>query len=902
MRTSIQHTCVMIAKDHKSCFLTLLMFAVLLLPTAVMAQNPCTSPFSNCPINVDINGLPIHLPIVDGMTVATFSDCLDVCQYVVAVYDTSDTSTAPGTDVNWTPTRYSGPGDPADINNTDAWTAANLGPVFGIALDDAVSPSIYVTATPIRFPGNACPDPIFGSMGPGGVYKLDGLDGTICPIASLPTSASGTNFVASLGQVDHFTLPDGKERLYVSSFEDGLIYMIPLPTDCVTPVDNNTLPTFDHGVDGRPQELDLQGIQLDPIPDTTETVLTPIGRRIWGLRVNEPENRLYYAVWNTTVTGIDPTADNEIWSVGINPLNGDFVLNSARREIFVPELNGFEFPTADIAFECGNRMVISQRGVNSILNDSQPHEGLTLEYTGNHLAWVASDTDKFHVGNVFAGTNSCGGVDFDADGNVVVTGNALHLSTDAIYGFAIIPSTGSNVIPLPPGETHMEDSYLIDVDCDNTTGGLDKTKVFDVECYRPVSNNCAASCSTKNPTILCGSETTSGDFTLTFDVVNNSGFDVHKLLIPGLVGNISVSPNIIDLVPPLANGDTVTGIQLTLTGGNAGDVVCIPMSLMSKDNDGELFECCGTEVCVEIPPCCMAISQENITVNPDGTMQYTFTVTNLSGEAPTVADHLFMDVISPAGVTITNEWQPLPSLVDGASAILTTVINGAQPGQEVCFQITIHDETLNECCGIVHCIRLPGGEKPQLCITELSCEPAGDQNDDGILDVFLSWSPPLDDECCPGELIILADGIAVGSANPFAGSVLVECVDGQYCIACTDAAGNLIVQACCEVVCTPFAPTPVTFRRADSNADGSFDISDVIKTLDFLFHAGSVQCQQALDTNDDQSIDIADAVFALNALFGGGAIPEAPFESCGVDESPGALGCEIFPPCNGAND
>ena len=887
---------------QKYCRL-LFILAVTFIPTAVIAQSQCTSPFTSCQVNVDGNGLPIHMPITEGMTAGTFSDCLDVCGYVVAVYDTSDVSTAPGTDVNWAPFKYSGPGDPSDINNTDAWTAQNLGPVFGITLDDGPSPSIYVSATPIRFSVNQCPLVAFGDMGPGGVYRLDGLDGTICPIASLPTSFTGSGAVASLGQIDHFTLPDGKERLYVSSFEDGLIYMIPLPQDCITPADNDTLPIFNHGIEGRAQELDAQGNPLDVIPDNPETVLTPLGRRIWGLRINEPENRLYYAVWNANSPGTDPIEDNEIWSVEINPVDGDFIPNSARREITIPVLGGNEFPVADIAFECGNRMVVSQRGVSTALNDANAHAGFTLEYTGSHLAWVASDPDKFHVGNFLDGTNSCGGVDFDPDGNVVVTGNALHLAADAIYGFAIIPSTGSNVIPLPPAQTHMQDSYLIDMDCDNTTGGLDKTKIFDIECYRPVSNNCGTGCRIENATVLCGSPTNSGDFTLTFDVVNNSGFEVHKLLIPGLVGGVAVSPNIIDMVPPLANADTATGIQLTLTGGNAGDIVCIPMSLMSKDDAGELFECCGTEVCIEIPPCCLSITGESITLDADGNSVYTFTVTNLAGEAPNVADHLFMDVVSPAGVTITDEWQALPSLADGSSTQLSTVIIGALPGQEICFQITIHDATLNECCGIVHCIIMPGGEPgPGPCIPDLICKPVGDVNGDDILDVVLQWTVPATDECCPGDLIILSNGVVVGSANPFAGTVTVDCIDGQYCIACNGADGTSVIQACCEVVCQPFLPPPVEFLRGDSNSDGSFDISDVVQTLNFLFHAEVVPCLVALDANDDDSIDIADAIFSLEALFSGGPTPWPPYQTCGVDETPGDLDCETFPACIGTND
>ena len=176
----------------------------------------------------------------------------------------------------------------------------------------------------------------------------------------------------------------------------------------------------------------------------------------------------------------------------------------------------------------------------------------------------------------------------------------------------------------------------------------------------PGSAGTGVSCAIENPTIECGSATTSDEFTVTFDVVNNSGFDVTKLVIPGLVGGVAVSPNIIDVNLP--DNETLFGVQLFLNGGNAGDIVCIPVGLMATDDTGALFECCGTEVCVELPACCMDISEESITVNAaTGDAEYTFTVTNLGGF---VAGHLFMSVISPPGVTISNEWHDLGTLVD----------------------------------------------------------------------------------------------------------------------------------------------------------------------------------------------------------------------------------------------
>jgi len=88
-----------------------------------------------------------------------------------------------------------------------------------------------------------------------------------------------------------------------------------------------------------------------------------------------------------------------------------------------------------------------------------------------------------------------------------------------------------------------------------------------------------------------------------------------------------------------------------------------------------------------------------------------------------------------------------------------------------------------------------------------------------------------------------------------------------------------------------------TFRRADANDDGAFDIGDPVATLSFLFSAGSVDCLVALDSNDDGGVDIGDAVYSLAALFSAGPAPDAPFPGCGSDPTSDALGCTAFASC-----
>ena len=84
------------------------------------------------------------------------------------------------------------------------------------------------------------------------------------------------------------------------------------------------------------------------------------------------------------------------------------------------------------------------------------------------------------------------------------------------------------------------------------------------------------------------------------------------------------------------------------------------------------------------------------------------------------------------------------------------------------------------------------------------------------------------------------------------------------------------------------------FIRGDSNSDSTFDISDPITILRFLFLGGEVLgCRAAADANGDSGIDITDAIYSLNFLFLGGAPLPAPAE-CGLSdlEEDISLGCE----------
>lgn len=83
-----------------------------------------------------------------------------------------------------------------------------------------------------------------------------------------------------------------------------------------------------------------------------------------------------------------------------------------------------------------------------------------------------------------------------------------------------------------------------------------------------------------------------------------------------------------------------------------------------------------------------------------------------------------------------------------------------------------------------------------------------------------------------------------------------------------------------------FIHEPPTYRRGDTNGDGTTDIADGVRILEWMFSAGIVvDCEASADTNSDATIDIGDPVYLFNYLLLGGPQPSAPFPDCALDEN-----------------
>ena len=683
---------------------------------------------------------------------------LDLDAFVVALVDARNPPASavagPTGTVSWNPARFHNENvNPSDPN---IWNGRNLGQVFGLALDNETNPNIYVAASTVYGEFNNPPGSTFGPAGSGAVYRLDGTTGAICPLAMLPNNAE-----VGLGNVAFSSVGN---YLYVSNMDDGLIYRVPTDT-CPQPQDTIYL-TFDHGNDGRVAE------GLAPIPDTADRY-TPLGRRVWGLAVNESERRLYYAVWwehGTSVGGpfrgqLDPVEDNEVWSIALDATGG-FIFGSSRREFALPPVSGapatgYSNPASDLSFTPAGNLMVAERtriedsGQRLINNMLDAHSSRVLEFTGTHLAWTGSPANKFKLGVVHESRNSAGGVVADCEENIWASGDALSFTTNFfVYGMQRIPA-GGNMTVSPP----TLDSFIVDLDGILTNGGAEKTEFGDVA----INNRCQT-CTFESNNILCeldengqptGGNIVAGTFTNLQDIPGT-----HLLLPPnatpdGVTVCFGSGQQVLVLDEPVNNGDSFdVGADLSnsdaiiIKGATPGDEVCFDLILLGENG----VECCHIEVCFEMPPCdCLQVDRRldeitDIVCNDDGTVDfcYSFQLTNLFGQdvyhtflAPNGDETFspdFFDLVAANGNAPVGQ---------GQSVTLKTAISGAQPEELVSFLITIHLEDFSECCSRDHDVLSPEcmtGDVGPYGTVLLPGDLRGDINLDGVVD-FVDISP-----------------------------------------------------------------------------------------------------------------------------------------------------------------
>jgi hypothetical protein len=300
--------------------------------------------------------------------------------------------------------------------------ARDVGQVFGIALDDAPVPNIYLSATSafglqlvvpdangaperskLGAPGAQFMAGQWGTVGgaagtPGSIYKVDGTTGEISLFTTIANSGAG------LGDI---VFDKATEQFFVSDLDTGLIYRL----DATGAI----LDTFDHGVAGRPDHSlapvadDGSEINVtDPSFNTEDPKtwgFTQAERKVYGLAMHG--GRLYYAV-----------ADGpQIWSIGIK-LDGSFA-NDARWELDVTGLPSANEIT-NIVFDNEGRMILAQRGPQVGSYDytvfAEPKTSSVVRYTREvpddpttPSAWIETP-DSYAIGFRPDGANATGGI------------------------------------------------------------------------------------------------------------------------------------------------------------------------------------------------------------------------------------------------------------------------------------------------------------------------------------------------------------------------------------------------------------------------------------------------------------------------------------------------------------
>lgn len=550
------------------------------------------------------------------------------------------------------------------------WNAGNLGEVFGITLDDAVPPNIYVTATAAYGP---YPVPAGNSQGT--VYRIDGTSGDITPFNCISAGA------ASLGNITNWTASGGSSNLYVSNLDDGLIYQLDPAGTCVG--------TYDHGVQGHPQE------GLSTLADDPSTPYTAVGRRIWGVKAHQ--NRLYYGVWNNQ-------GAHTIWSVGLNAAGAP---NPATAQLEIPVIPG-SFPVSDISFTEDGRLFLAQRAHRGA-GISGSHQHYVLEYTFDGTNWNVSANDKFKVGNYSSGRNSAGGVDVDCNGAVWASGDALNFPAPYIYGITRIPPGGNQA-----DSPHGANSHLIDLD--GIITGVPKTYIGDVEIY----DVCSPCFDISEIRVDCPREL-GAPFVATFTLTNLSDHTasylwhtpcpVDQLPANTLTGQVMPSgPQ--TLSSPLAPGAS-TIVTIEIPSGNAANTFCWNITLLNESGE----ECCTDKVCVPLPDCdCFIVLDKTITceIDADGVPKYTidFNLLNTS-----TFDWYYLNLLPPSlfsNPSFDLSGAPVPP---GGTYQFQTCISG-NPGDAICFNIALHSESIEVCCSKECCIVLPpceGGVEIDRC-------------------------------------------------------------------------------------------------------------------------------------------------------------------------------------------
>lgn len=633
------------------------------------------------------------------------------------------------------------------LNNTN-WSFTELGSVFGVALDD--EGNIYVAHSSAYGDSfNQCAGPITPGDGlgmisantanpngrPGSIYKIASATGVASFFAALPNAsdpayvggpypANGSESYPGLGNL---CFDCTSANFYVSNHEDGRIYRLN-KSGVVLSTYKHATGTIASG--GAPDANDPGPgfIPMAPHP------VTGRGQRVWAVQTSS--GRLYYSVWREQNCP-QPSGDiwigaNEIWSVDLvdsGPNAGEFVPGTEQLEIdmanypfFGSGVLGSSSPVSDLSFSPDCCMLVGER---SMTNDTiaDAHESRLLEFCYDDAlrAWVPSP-NLFQAGEASQPNSCAGGVDYDFDAvnavvNVWTTADYIQAPPQWVYGILGMPFAGG------------APATGIYVDLDQNLSAHDKWKQGSLEIACPVL---CGEIESERVDCVGGPDGWTGCYDYTFTFTNNSGVPVKYVLIT----DPNVTPHLITLPTPVPHNGTSGPITVRICPDE--DLDCYPLHIALADEF--LEECCTIDTCIELPDCdCLVLTQISL-VGPSPDLlnfSLTFTVQNMT---PDTVEHLFI-VPEPAGsFTISPDYVDVPTLPPNATSGPIKINMGPLgSGQEYCIRVSIHDQTLAECCSFVYCFTTPEAGGWEGCPADLA-EPFGQLDFSDVIAFLVAFS------------------------------------------------------------------------------------------------------------------------------------------------------------------
>jgi len=415
----------------------------------------------------------------------------------------------------------------------EQWNYANLGCVFGIAVDS--TPDIYVSASSSYGNFGTASSSTGGTYGPaggGGVYRIDGVTGDIDSWMVTGTGAVGTNTLlnpAGPGQtppgLGDICYDDVFDQFFVSDFADGRIYQVKKGSGSLA----------NKGVVQHVYDPFL------PYPYAGNPLFAPLGERVWAVHVTNVwrfarggsgsssggtiKRALLFSVWLRDQTR-QTTPWPASWPLHLGPDNnaifqwdldalGNLVSSGPTLWGVMPYLvdgDGFNFgfscPVSDITTAPSAtakkpmRLLAAER---TMIGDygalGHGHFSRLLAFRLLYKLVVSStwppqpnpDTFDYHVGDLVTsdttplGWNSCGGTTTWRYSSGLVSAALTWSTGDALlgydpfgnppyaYGLQCIPGNGNQYLAAPQSST----SLIIDLDHDVNVA--DKSQPGDVE-------------------------------------------------------------------------------------------------------------------------------------------------------------------------------------------------------------------------------------------------------------------------------------------------------------------------------------------------------------------------------------------------------------------------------------